>query len=488
MTLTEIIKKIVRNNKVKLFILFFILLSLVLVLCISMFKETYSKITSIDDNIGNDSRVEGSTVYVDDRLSDLYYYNSLNYTESSNGTLPTGVDQNIYNDSNMVKVTITYSGIDTIHNNLRGTVSLTENYDTYVYYHSYPVKNGKVIIPLIDNPFTNRPNGKGFNGWISNQSGVNIFLDLDVYERYAEVTPVSNGNGYNDIELNFFASWINANVANTSDGWTSVFNDFQTKGLHSLETTEEVCIYQELSEIVMDGYYLRHTAERYSYYSGYYVGYYRIQTANNRYCNSYGGCTYYTLIDDGSLYDSGTTYYRINDYGSNFTTASASYIREQTKECHDEAIFSNDTIMAGYYVAKRFSRYDSIDGYYDSNGNLLSGSCNSYGGCTYYEYLNKYDNNGNINYFDDSNSYYYCVTRDLNIAYLDSNVTSSWSGNKPFTFTGLNNGTLSNNRWSPSGNVTLTNDTTIENMTISSGTNYSYADLNNSKLYSCTNR
>ena len=41
----------------------------------------------------------------------MYYYNSLNYTETG-GSLPTGVDQNIYNTSNMVKVKITYYGRD----------------------------------------------------------------------------------------------------------------------------------------------------------------------------------------------------------------------------------------------------------------------------------------------------------------------------------------------------------------------------------------
>ena len=429
------------------------------------------------------SGVNGSVVTVDDEKADFYYYNSLNYTET-NDTLPTGADQDIYNISNMVKVKITYSSIDTIHNNIKGEVSTTENYDTYVYYHWYPVVNGKVTIPLIDNPFTKRPSGKGFNGWISEQADVTVFLDMDVYERYAEVVPTSNGSGYNDLDLTFFASWIDANEANTSSGWNAVFNAFETAGLHQLTTTHEVCTYQELADIVMDGYYLMHTAERNTRYSGYYVQYGSIRTANNRNCSSYYGCTYYTLIDDGSLYDSGTTYYRRNDDGTNFTTATASYIREQTETCHDEPTMTNTDIMAGYFISKHIDRYDSIDGYYDGNANLLSGSCNTNGGCNYYQYLDKYDSNGNINYFNSNNNYYYNITRDLNIAHLNSsNLTSSWSGTKPFTFTGiLENGTQSSNRWTTGGNITLTSDTTIEHMTISSGTNYSATDMNNSRL------
>ena len=47
------------------------------------------------------------------------------------------------------------------------SISLNETQNKMVYYKWYPVVDGKVTIELIDNPFTNRPNDKGFNGWIS---------------------------------------------------------------------------------------------------------------------------------------------------------------------------------------------------------------------------------------------------------------------------------------------------------------------------------
>lgn len=484
MFLKKIINKIFTNDKIKFSILIITFFSLI-IFGITLFKGTYSKINNIDNSIENLSRVEGTTVYVDNRLSDLYYYNSLNYTESSTGTLPTGIDQNIYNNSNMVQVTITYSGIDTIHNNLRGTVSTTENYDTYIYYDWYPVRNGKVVIPLIDNPFTKRPIGKGFNGWISDDTGVNVYLDIDTYERFAEITPTSSGSGYTNLNLSFFASWINANEENTSEGWNAVFDAFETAGLHQTETTEEVCVTPALADVIMDGYYLRQTAPRNTTYSGYYVSNYQIREANNRNCTNYGGCTYYTLIEDGSHYTNGTTYYRINNNGNNFTTVNTNYILEQATVCHDEYLFSNTDIMAGYYTSTTVARNESLDGYYDINGNLQSGTCNTNGGCNnYYKYLDKYDSNGNINYFDASKTYYYNVTRDLNIAHLNStNLTSNWTGNKPFTFTGiLEDGTQSTNRWTPNGNVTLRNDTVIENMTINGNTGYSYSDLTNTRV------
>ena len=46
--------------------------------------------------------------------------------------------------------------------------------------------------------------------------------------------------------------------------------------------------------------------------------------------------------------------------------------------------------MAGFYKTKDFTRGDDINGYYSSNGSLLSGTCGS-NYCTYYELLQYYD-------------------------------------------------------------------------------------------------
>lgn len=441
------------------------------------------------------SGVNGTVVTVDDEKADLYYYNSLNYTET-NGTLPNGSDQNIYNTSNMVKVKITYYGRDYYDSSLVGTVSTTENYDTYVYYHWYPVKDGKVKIPLIDNPFAKRPTGKGFNSWISDVQGVDVYLDKDTYERYAIVAPTSNGSGYDDLDISFYAHWIDAKEGNTSEGWSTVFGRFDTGSLHPISTTHEVCVRPtSLAEVVMNGFYLAAHVNRYSYYSGYYVSGNQIRTANYRYCNTRGGCNYWTIISNGSLYNSNTTYYRINDDGNNFTVATESYILEHADDiCHDEDAYSSTSVMAGFYTpAGNIARNASIDGYYDDDGNIQSGTCNTSGGCNdLYKYLNKYDSNGNINYFQTGRNYYYLATRDTNIVHLDnSNLTSSWGTsntyNKPFTFTGiLSNGTQSTNRWTTGGSISLANDTTIEHMTISSGTDYSATDMNNSRLLNAT--
>ena len=120
-----------------------------------------------------------------------------------------------------------------------------------VYYKWYPVVDGKVKIELIDNPFTNRPNDKGFNGWISDTQNTLITFDYDNYKRYAIITPTKNGDKYNDIILNLHASWINARVSYiSSNDWNSVFNNFDDKKLQKVQAVKRVC-----DEYDMTGYY-----------------------------------------------------------------------------------------------------------------------------------------------------------------------------------------------------------------------------------------
>ena len=347
-------KKLMHN---KIFIIFLFALTALLSYIVMSYGQFVAQVPA-----NSRSGVSGTVVTVDDEKADLYYYNSLNYTETG-GTLPTGADLNKYNTSNMVKAKITYYGRDFYDSSLVGTVSTTENYNTYIYYHWYPVKDGKVKIPLIDNPFAKRPNGKGFNSWISDTQGVNVYLDKDTYERYALVTPTSGANGYADLDLSFYAHWIDAKEGNTSDGWSTVFGHFDTGELHPISTIREVCVHPtSLSEVVMNGFYLAAHANRYSYYTGYYVSGNQIRTANSRYCNTRGGCDYWTIISNNSHYNSNTTYYRINDAGNNFVVATESYILEHAEDiCHYEDAYSSSSVMAGFYTsAGNIARYASI--------------------------------------------------------------------------------------------------------------------------------
>lgn len=399
----------------------------------------------------NTSGIIDNTVYINDLEADWNYYESKNFVETG-GTLPTFTSQNKYNSNNLVRVMITYDASG-------ASISLNETQNKMVYYKWYPVVDGKVTIELIDNPFTNRPNDKGFNGWISDTSNTLITFDYDNYKRYAIITPTKNGDKYNDIILNLHASWINAKVSYiSSNNWDNIFNTFDDKKLQKLQTVKRVC-----DEYDMTGYYYQKTAGYRESYSGYNSqGRYQ----NNTWCwrNS---CTYYVKINNES-YDENNTYYYLNN--GYMTVLDPSRLNIHCEDIVDTS-FDNQ-IMAGYFIAREFSYNASYDGYYNADGKMVSGTCHSTS-CTYYEYLQ----NTVDNLFDRNNTYYYMATRDTNIAVLNGSFKGNWSGSKPFTFTGLYNGVKHNNYWQPESSssswwgstetkVNIYNDTTIENLEI----------------------
>ena len=196
-------------------------------------------------------------VYINDLEADWNYYYGLNYVNSNNGTLPSGEYQNIYNESNLVPVVLSYSGTEVFGADFyTGTVSLTETQSEFVYYKYYPIgANGKVKIELIDNPFTNRPIGKGFNNWVSYNGIGNMSFDTGLYKRYIELD-VSYIDGIPQrIEVALYATWVDAAVSqrNGSINWTTAFNSLNNKGMARLATSIE---YENQS---MAGYYIGKT-------------------------------------------------------------------------------------------------------------------------------------------------------------------------------------------------------------------------------------
>lgn len=412
------------------------------------------------------SGISGNTVYVNDLEADWNYYESKNFVETG-GTLPTFTSQNKYNIHNMVRVMITYDAAG-------GSISLDETQNKMVYYKWYPVVDGKVNIELIDNPFTNRPNDKGFNGWISDTQNTLLTFDYDNYKRYAIMTPSKNGDRYSDIILNLYASWIDAKVSYiSSNNWNSVFNNFDDKKLQKLETIKRVC-----DEYDMTGYYYQKKASYREYYSGYNS---QGRHQNNTRCWQ-NSCTYYVKINNES-YDENNTYYYLNN--GYMTVLDPSRLNIHCEDIVDTS-FDNQ-IMAGYFIARKFSYNASYDGYYNADGKMVSGRCTS-SSCTYYEYLQ----NTADNLFDWNNTYYYMATRDTNIAVLTGSFQGNWTSSKPFTFTGLYNGVKHSTYWRPetSGGgwwgsnetkVNIYNDTTIENLEIYSTTRKTnnYAEASN---------
>ena len=100
---------------------------------VGVYITTYGDYVS---SFNDESGILGNIVYVNDARSDYDYYMGLNYTYSADGKLPTSINKNIYNDSNLVEVATTYSGVS-LNGLLHGYVSLAERQDTYIYYKVY---------------------------------------------------------------------------------------------------------------------------------------------------------------------------------------------------------------------------------------------------------------------------------------------------------------------------------------------------------------
>ena len=262
MNITKKIGNFVKNNKIELRAFFCVIIALLLAISIEIFTTTYSRVT----NTPSTSRLEGTTLYVDDLTADSNYLEGLNYAEIRSTSIPSGVSSGYYDDANLVRVELTYDGRDYNNSNLVGAVSPINNEtaNKYVYYKYYALErnsNGTLAtdnnnhnyihIELIDNPFSKRPYVNsveyGFNGWVCNPdssttSGLcnNIsfkYSKVD-YTRYMDV-PVTGGS---QIKIHLNASWIPADVV-TSSGDISDFNTMTMVPAPSHIETETITHY-----------------------------------------------------------------------------------------------------------------------------------------------------------------------------------------------------------------------------------------------------
>lgn len=445
------------------------------------------------------------TLYVNDLESDYYYYTGMNYTNSNNGTLPSLVDKNLYNDSNLVKTTITYSGTS-YDGNHTGYVSLTELQSKFVYYKYYPVIDGYIEIELIDNPFANHPKDLAFNGWLTNYEGASISYDSDYYTRTVRVPVTYSNSKVNNINITMYASWTNATVSyvNSSTSFNEAQNDLKNEGMNEIETVKY--IYDNPS---VDGYYKKEiittTATKSSWGSRPSITYGTCTDCYDDNANYFGinnnyscpapsfsffetgtktnDCNTYYLQDENDTYDINAIYYELRN--GRFIEAD---LKPEIIGTEPNDLFNEDSNMSGYYKTVDVSYNQSINGYYDNLGNALNGVCTNRGGCTYYELIQFY-NNGIEEKLDPNTKYYYLTTRDTNILVMNGNRSDSWSSysTKPFTLTGIYNGIDYNPTWTVSNtSVICYADTRIENLTIATRTRYSNSNPSNSSSASAT--
>ena len=155
-----------------------------------------------------------SRLEIDDYETDKNYYTGLNYTEDGNKT-----NSGKYAENKLRKVTINYYGYnyDSVQtdNPPIGTISDTETQNIVTYKKCVPVdSSGNISIQLIDNPFMNRPQGKGFNGWKTNNTNYSNSIITNrnnfVQTLSANENNIKNSSGEYVIDL--YPDWIDANV------------------------------------------------------------------------------------------------------------------------------------------------------------------------------------------------------------------------------------------------------------------------------------
>lgn len=447
------------NRRIKKLIPVFIILVSLITVVIGFRNTHVLKNKNYSLHAPHNSGIDGTTVYVNDLSADYNYYKGLNYTYSQNNTYPTSSNKNIYNDTNLVKMAITYSGADIKNSSLVGTVSITETQNTYIYYKYFPVNNNNtpsnksddyVYLELIDNPFTNRPTNKGFNGWNTSYTGAKVIFDNDIYVRYAKIPVTYNGSNPNEINITFNASWIDANVQTLSSNNVSILgnplntavNNLNTAGMKPLYTTHQWLAqdYKTRGDtIVLGG----------SYPSGAIDGSGNPLSGNCRKTLIQGGCPYYLKAPRDSAYNSGTTYYNLNNTSTVTPTRYETYTYT--------AIHEGDS-LGSLFRDTQISANGNCSGLYNSSGTLQTSTSCSAG--TYYELIQGGDSSGNITVATSNlehEKYSYLVTRDTNILVIATNWTNAVGTalNKPMTVTSAYNGT-------DHGNYIQMSDTYIE--------------------------
>ena len=449
------------NSKVKVRLVTLLFSLFVLVFGAITYFNTYSDmiLDFKDDADYLESGISGNKVYVNDLKADYDYYMGLNYT-SSDGNLPTTENKNIYNDGNLVQVKITYLSND---GNNKGYVSLNERQDTFIYYKTLVVNdNGTtdksddyIMLDLIDNPFTDRPTDKAFNGWFTSYRGASLIFDNEYYERKAKVPVSYDGDRPSKIDIVFKAKWTFANVQFVNDNFNTAINNLYDKGMRKIDV-----VTYTYGDLNMKGYF---HSKNFSYGESY-AGYYNSNGVyqNSGYCYDWwNGCVYYQKIEDEN-FDVNGSYYELKN-------GSIQKVDNSTIERPIDSIIVDKDFdgvnMSTYFRKINISRYGSLSGYYDSNGNYYdSGTCNN-NTCDVYELINYYDDNGDEEIFDYKQDYYYLVTKDTNILVLNQDINSSWGNTaKDFTLTGINDGTSYNVTWNVNSAINCYSNITIENL------------------------
>ena len=170
-----------------------------------------------------------SRLEIDDYETDKNYYTGLNYTEDGTKT-----NSGKYAENKLRKVTINYYGYnyDSVQtdNTPIGTISDTETQNIVTYKKCVPVdSSGNISIQLIDNPFMNRPQKKGFNGWKTNNTNYSnsISTNRNNFVQTLSTNEKNIKNSSGEYVIDLYPDWIDANVIFVSS-YGNNYNDGKT--------------------------------------------------------------------------------------------------------------------------------------------------------------------------------------------------------------------------------------------------------------------
>lgn len=359
----------------------------------------YALSTNLENN-WNSAGISGQIVYVNDLEADWNYYTGLNFTEVTNkNTLP-GTNTNKYNSDTLVAVQLTYDGHDVNDNSLVGLVSNTEKQHTFVYYKYYPVVNGKIKIELIDNPYTARPNGKGFNGWVCDKdstTGVScnemtFSYDDDYYLRYLEVdAPAKDENGDKKLIVNLKASWIDADIK-TNDWEVENFNNKSMQPINSTSINETYTSYEQPFRFANTGYsYYDFSSLKTVSYDEEFTGYlfkegitsisenstgdYEVTHVSNYTCE-YTTCLYIDSNDSQASARPNAKYLRFYNDNVNVEDSRDSLSTvSHTINNVSSSYFKDGDTTSGYFYSTTYDRNNAGLFYTDAGVQCTSGTC-----------------------------------------------------------------------------------------------------------------
>lgn len=309
------LKKFKRLNKLRTRkILLWISIMLVFSLSLGSLARYYASNTNLDFRAG--SSINGETVVVNDLETDWNYYESLNYTEiKEDRKIPTY--ENKYNSKTLVAVQLNYYAEDINDSSKVGYVSNSELQNKYTYYKYYPIikdENGKeyINIELIDNPWSKRPTGYGFNNWVcdNNSTEMNVdcnnlefYYDNQYYTRYLRV-PASSSVEDEKLIIDLKTSWIKADIKNN----IGELNNYNKKGLVAVSNNSDI-----VSDLSNNGYNL----------SGYYYKTSSVDNSNGLYydingnvCSSTNICTegYKLIQSNDTTFNTGSSSLSVSNY------------------------------------------------------------------------------------------------------------------------------------------------------------------------------